>query len=432
MTLRVLVCWAWLAIPLAGAEEYAELFRQAALDTGRGDYVQAIAKYKAALVIRPGSAEALNNLAVVYYQAKEYQAALATAAGVWQGHKELKSAALIAGLAAIQCNRPKDALAPLGALVAEDDKNRDALLGLASAHVALEELTPAAELYERQTARVPGDATAWYGLAICYERLAENASRRLSRIPGQTSYSKRLLGEYLQGAGGTRLAAEAFGDAEATMIEPSPEAEREYQSARSLADKSRNAFSHFVELAPDSWQAALFEGDVERQHNNLSAALAHYKRASEAQPNNAAAQLGQGTVYWQIGEFDRAAECLRLALQLNPHATQATFELANIAVRRHQDKDAIPLLEEFLKAQPDAVSARADLGRAYAHIGQFEKAAVALRKAAVSDERGDIEYQLATVLRKLGRIAEADAALKRSAELRQAQLQREQKLRETP
>jgi tetratricopeptide (TPR) repeat protein len=432
MTPRAFALWAVFALSVLRADDYAELFRQAADDTARGQYADAIAKYKAALTIRPAAAEALNNLAVVYYQAHEFTEALETATKVWPAHKELKSSALIAGLAAVQCNRPREALSPLQALLSIDGNNRDALLGLASAHVALDELPQAIDIYRRETTLSPRDASAWYGLAICYERLAEKASRKLSLMQDQSSYSKRLLAEYLQSAGDTKLAAEAFGDAEASKAEPSLEAEQTYRSARELAGKSRDAFSHFVDLAPDSWQSALFQGDVERQHGNLSAALAHYQRAAAAQPDNAAALLGQGTVYWEMGQFDLAAACLHRTLELNPHATQAIFELANIAVRRHEDKAAIPLLEQYLAAQPNAFAARADLGRAYSHLGQYEKAADELGKAAASDEHGDVQYQLAVALRKLGRTREADAALKRSAELREAQLRREQKLKANP
>jgi tetratricopeptide (TPR) repeat protein len=135
-----------------------------------------------------------------------------------------------------------------------------------------------------------------------------------------------------------------------------------------------------------------------------------------------------GTVYWEMGNFDQAVPCLRRTLERNPQASQAIFELANIAVRRHSEREAIPLLKEFLAAQPDALAAHADLGRAYFHLEQYANAAIELEKAAAVDERGDIHYQLSVSLRKLGRTQEADSALKRSQEIREAQLERERRL----
>ncbi|MCU1293460.1 MAG: tetratricopeptide repeat protein [Bryobacterales bacterium] len=432
MKLKFAICCLLLyAVSFVRADDYAELFRQAADDTRVGNFEGAILKYRTALEIRPGAPEALNNLAVTYYQVHKYSEAFDIASRIWQSHPELKSAALIAGMAAVQCNRPKDAIAPFEALLSSEPFNRDALLGLASAHFASNELQEAVDIYQREIALAPKDSNAWYGLAICYERLAENASRKLSQMPGGSSYSKRLLAEYLQNAGNSKLAKEAFGASEVPTSAASPDAEHQYQIARDLADKSRNAFEQFINLAPDSWQAAVFLGDVERQHGKPTEALAQYQKAADAQPGNPAPLLGLGTAYWEMGDFDRATSCLREVLTANPRSTQAIFELANIAVRQHREAEAIPLLEQYLTAQPDALAARADLGRAYSHLGQYEKAAIELAKAAPADERGDVHYQLSIALRKLGRIDEADAALKHSAAIREAQLQREQRLHST-
>ncbi|MDQ2712286.1 MAG: tetratricopeptide repeat protein [Acidobacteriota bacterium] len=418
------------AIPplVAASDDYAALFQQAAALSQQGKYELAAEKYEAALRLRPGSAEALNNVAVMYYEAHRYQDAFAAASQIWRSHPELKSAALIAGLAAVQSNRPGEALAPLEKLVAAEPSNRDALLGLASAHLQMKDVARAAELYVREIENDPRDVNAWYGKAICYERMAEDASRKLSRMPGGTSYSKRLLAEYLQGTGDGKLAAEAFGESLATESTSSAKANREYETARDLAAKSRDSFEQLVSLAPDSWQASLFLGDVERQHGSFSAALEHYQKTAELQPENAAPLLGMGTVYWEMGNFDRAVTCLREALKFKPDSMQAIFELANIAVRRHQDAAAIPLLRQYLATQPDAAAARIDLGRAYFHLGQFEKAVEAFTSALDSDEKGDVHYQLATALRKLGRMSEAETAMRESNVLRKAELKREQEL----
>jgi len=427
MRWAIVVCCLIRAPQALWADDYAELFREAAADARSGNYEKAITAYKAALEIRPAAPEALNNLAVVYYEAHRYAEALDIASKIWKAHKELPSAALICGLSAVQCNRPGDAMAPLQALLSSDPSNRDALLGLASAHFALNELSEAVEVYQREISFSSKDAQGWYGLAICYERMAENASRKLSQMPGGAAYSKRLVGDYLQSAGDAKLAAEAFGES-ASMAASSPAAEHQYEIARDLADKSRNAFEQFVALAPDSWQTAVFLGDVERQHGRLAQALAHYQRAADLQPGNPAATLGLGTVYWEMGELDRATVFLHETLKAIPESSQALFELANIAVRKRQDADAILLLTKYLALQPDALAARADLGRAYYHSGKYEEACGQLQKASEIDERGDIHYQLSLALRKLGRKAEADAALKRSVEIRDSQLKREERL----
>ncbi len=429
-TMRFVILFA--ALLLEGtcllADSYSDLLQSAAADTSNGKYDVAIGKYQAALKLHPGAPEVLNNLAVVYYQVKRYAEAYAAVAGIWSSHKELKSAALIAGLSAVQCNRPQDAIAPLERLLEAEPSNRDALLGLASAEFALQDYSKAAEVYHRETTQAPKDSLAWYGLAVCQERRAEDASKRLSLMAGGSAYSKQLLGEYLQTSGDKKLADEAFGQSLTTKDQASPEAEELYKRARELASESRQAFETFVSLAPDSWQAEVFFGDVARQHGELLPALEHYQRAAQQHPDTAAPDLGIGTVYWEMGDFDKATTYLHETLRRNPHAMQAVFELANIAVRRHADAEAIPLLSRYLKSQPGALAAHADLGRAYFHLAQYESAVKELQMGSGADEQGDVHYQLSIALRKLGRIQEAAEALATSTSIRKENASRDQRL----
>ncbi len=410
------------------ADEYGELFRQAASFAQQGQYEKAVGKYKAALQIRPGAPEALNNLAAMYYAARRFELAFETASPIWKQHPGLTSAALVTGLAAVQISRPREAIAPLESVIARAPANRDALLGLASAHLALGNLTAAAEIYERETARDASDSLAWYGEGICYERMAEQASRKLAKMPEGESFSKRLLAEYLQGQGDAKLAQEAFGQSKNLNQGDSPAAQAKYDEARRLAEKSKNAFEHVVKLSPDSWQAAVFLGDVERQQGHLVQALARYKTAAELTPDNPAPLIGLGTTYWELGEFEKAKGYLRDVLKINPNTLQATFELGNIAVREHREAEAIPLLKAYLARQPDAAAAHADLGRAYFHLKRYGEAEGELEKGARSDEQGDVHYQLSISLRKLGRIGEAQKALAASNAIREARSQRQRTL----
>ncbi len=427
MRTRCLAFCTLFAVLLWGADSYASLCQQAAESSQRDDYEGAILQYQRALEIKPDGSEALNNLAVMYYQVGRFPEALRITSKLWPVHPELKSAALIAGMSAVQCNRPAEAIRPLQSLLAADPSNRDGLLALASAQFALKKLPEAAQVYERELQSFPKDEKGWFGLAVCYESLAEQSSRLLSKMPGGSSFSKRLLAEYLQSLGDARLAAEAFGQS-ATSGAESPEAARQYELVRGLAEKSRHAFEQFVSLAPDSWQAALFLGDVDRQHGDLASAITHYKAAAQQQPENAAPLLGLGTAYWELGDFEQSIAYLQRTLRLDPGSSQAIFELANIDVRRHRDAEAIPLLQKYLASQPDALAAHADLGRAYLHLKQSARAADELTKAVDVDTDGEIHYQLSVALKNLGRNSEASAALEKSKAIREEQMKRSQRL----
>jgi tetratricopeptide (TPR) repeat protein len=153
----LLVCMAG-----AAADDYESLFRQAAEFSRLGKYGEAIERYKAALALRPGSPEALSNLAVMYYAGAKYKEAWDTAQQALRAQPGMTPAALIAGLSAIRCDRPADAVTPLEQVLRADPSNRDALLGLASARVATGKLDQAAALSGGSSpASYSGRAIGW-------------------------------------------------------------------------------------------------------------------------------------------------------------------------------------------------------------------------------------------------------------------------------
>ena len=414
---------------LLQAHSYEDLFRQAEQLSVRRDYAGAIQKYKDALKLRPGAPEAMSNLGVMYHAVGQYLAAVKTLTEVVRTNPDVFPAQLILGLSLVRLNRAPDAVPHLKAALQLSPGNREAGLALAAAFVAINELPEAARLYEEQSGLAPSDAEALYGLGICYERMAEAASRRLSKLPGGTALDKKFLSEYLLERGEIRLAEEALRDTTAFQKEePSSDAKQAYAEARLLATKSRDAFAQLLQTAPESWQSKLFTADVNRQQRQFQDAIANYEVVQRVQPDNPAPVVGLATVYWELGQFEKSEEYLKRALQLNPASAQALYALANIRVRQHREEDSIPLLKAYLAVDPDSLSACADLGRAYFHLGRNQEAAVYLERARPIDDKGEIHYQLATVLKRLNRKEESDAALRQSTLLRNRQIEREQRL----
>ena len=416
----------------SSAQSYEELFRQAGELSVKGDYEGAIAKFQSALKLRPDAPEAMSNLGVMYHQAGRYRDAVQTMEQVLRTSPDLFPAQLILGLDLIRLDRPKDAIPHLERALKLSPTSREAALGLAAAYVAENRLQEAAGIYEAQTRSAAANLESWYGLALCYERMAEAASRRLSHAPGGAVLSKRFLAEFLTDRGEIRLAEETMREAASLDArEPSAEARQAYQDARLLAGRSRDAFEKLVDIAPDAWQSKLFLADLSRQQRKFPEAVANYEAAERALPRSPGPKMGLATVYWELGQFDKSEQYLHEVLKLSPNSPQALFELGNIRVRQRREEEAIPLLTAFLASEPDSLSACADLGRAYLHLGRDAQAAVWLEKALPIDEKGDIHYQLATVLKKLGRQPEADEALRVSKLLRTRALERQERLHGT-
>jgi tetratricopeptide (TPR) repeat protein len=196
-----------------------------------------------------------------------------------------------------------------------------------------------------------------------------------------------------------------------------------------LAEQSRRAFTRLLDVAPDSWQSRLFLGDVNRQQRHFPEAIRYYESVEKEQRDNLAPLFGLAAVHWELGQFDDSEKYLHRILAAEPQAPQALFQLGNIRVRQRREEEAIPLLTAFLRQQPDSLLACADLGKAFFHRGQYAKALPYLEKARSIDERGDVHYQLATVLRELNRPEESRVALETSTELRRRYQERVQRIK---
>lgn len=424
------ICLAALWIGMVVAQSYESLFEDAATLSANGDYESAARKYEEALRLRPGASEALNNLGVVYYAAGRYRDASESMSRVLQFQPDLPAANLILGLSLIRLNRASEAVLPLEKVLRATPNQRDAILGLASARIALDDLRSAAALYQRLVASASRDAEGLYGLAVCYEKMAEIASRALAEAPGGTALHKKLLSEYLLQRGEDRLAVEALDESNDLQQHeaPSERVQALYRQARDLGVQTRDAFLRFIDAAPDSWQAHLFLGDLNRQKRSFPEAAEHYSAVIKQQPQNPAGYLGLGTVLWELGDGEKARSPLLEVLRLNPANTQAKYELGSIAIQAHRDEEAVEYLEGYLRVRPDQKLALAELGKAYFHLKRFQDAAVALEKAKSVDRYGDIHFQLAAALKQLGRKEEAATALRESTQIREKEHARERKL----
>ena len=411
-------------------QTYESLFQDAAALSANRDYEGAARKYEDALRLRPGAPEVLNNLGVVFYAAGRYREAAESMSRVLRVQPDLSSANLILGLSMIRLDRAVEATPPLEKVLSVDPDRRDAIMGLAAARVALGDLRSAAALYLRLVTSAPRDAEALYGLAVCYEKMAENASRALAQTSGGAALHKKLLSEYLVQRGEDRLALEALDEAkDLQQHDPaSPQVEALYGQARELAAQSRDAFLRFINEAPDSWQAHLFLGDLNRQKRKFPEATEHYTAVIQQQPENPAGYLGLGTVHWELAEDDSARVRLLEVLRLNPGNSQARYELGSIALRGNRYEEAVHYFVDYLRVQPEQKLARADLGKAYLRLKLFREAAAELEAAKSVDRYGDVHFQLAVVLKQLGREKEAAAALRESGRIRERQHAREQKL----
>jgi len=120
--------------------------------------------------------------------------------------------------------------------------------------------------------------------------------------------------------------------------------------------------------------------------------------------------LRLGRVYSEQGNEEKAADCFKQALQIDPNATEAHRNLALILQRQGDLEEAIKHHHEVLRVDPNDFSTRHNLGVALALQEKFEEAVAQLSEAARLDpSSANARRNLARALAKLGRIQESEA-----------------------
>jgi tetratricopeptide (TPR) repeat protein len=141
-----------------------------------------------------------------------------------------------------------------------------------------------------------------------------------------------------------------------------------------------SAFAAFGQELKDAEQAqrsasAYYEaGEYEK-------AIEAYKRALQLSPNSEAAYYHLGMAYSSLGRYDEAVGVYNRAIRIKPDYASAHFNLGHAYSNlKHYDK-AIRAFRQAIQYEPDNTEAYLALGRAYLDSGKEDKAVDAFETA---------------------------------------------------
>jgi tetratricopeptide (TPR) repeat protein len=138
-----------------------------------------------------------------------------------------------------------------------------------------------------------------------------------------------------------------------------------------------------------------------------------YKKAAEMAPQLAGTHYKLGNAYWQLSQWDAAAEQFHAELVNDPNNCIAQWKIGNIMLAQNQPPEqAIPVIEKSLSLCPGLAQARVDRARALIKLQRNEDALSDLQAAVKTNpEEPTIHFLLAQTYRALGRNQEAQSEL---------------------
>jgi tetratricopeptide (TPR) repeat protein len=193
------------------------------------------------------------------------------------------------------------------------------------------------------------------------------------------------------------------------------------REAGSVADGVQNS-------AENELSMHVMRGDIFlRLQGKADLALAEYRLAAAKESGDPGLLERLAESEFGAGQIDGARADAEAALKIDPRRLRAKGTLAKIAMQERDYESALPYLRDLVQSDPSDLTTRVDLGRACAQTGALKDALENLQLAITRgypDEKGSLHSLLGTVLKKMGRDAQAEQAFAEAARLSDAFQQR--------
>jgi tetratricopeptide (TPR) repeat protein len=177
-----------------------------------------------------------------------------------------------------------------------------------------------------------------------------------------------------------------------------------------------------AQLEPSSPEIHYFLGRVYYTRQVLAMAQKEFQTAIQLDPAYMKAYNNLGLVMETLGKNDEAIQDYQTAAQMNEaqHLNSPyPYEYLSAHYNRQREPAlAIEFAQKALLIDPQCDLANYDLAKAFQSQGEWQKAIDEVQKAiAINSNTPEYFYLLSKVLRKLGKIPESEAALKRFEEI---------------
>lgn len=178
-----------------------------------------------------------------------------------------------------------------------------------------------------------------------------------------------------------------------------------YLLARIYMQLSEKALAKMNAIDPNSVLAHQLSGEVMESMNNFDGAVVEFKKAVDLAPQMPGSHYKLGNAYWNLSQWDSAAEQFRSELALDAGNCMAEWELGSTILQQNGSAaEALKQEDNAIAHCPKLADARVDRARALVKLDRGAEAVTDLEQAEKANP-GDstIHFLLSRVYRSLGR-----------------------------
>jgi tetratricopeptide (TPR) repeat protein len=178
-----------------------------------------------------------------------------------------------------------------------------------------------------------------------------------------------------------------------------------------------------LQSTPEDTEGWYYLGRTKYNENRFEEAIKAFQRCLKTDPASLRAQYNLGLAYQGLGRTEDAAAAFRTAIAWQQHKLnqdpEPFIDLGSLMLDENQSQDALPYLLRAVAISPQEFRAHEQLGRAFEHLDQLQKAQTEFEKAvALAPQNARLHYVLGQVYRKEGLAEKAKLEFDRSSALR--------------
>ena len=139
-------------------------------------------------------------------------------------------------------------------------------------------------------------------------------------------------------------------------------------------EKAVEAYKRGIELNPDRDDLRRDLGNLYYSEDKYTEALAQYKEAVRIDPSSSSNHYSLGQGYLKLEKFSAAEAEFRAVLRLEPNSPYGNYGQGLVLSKREDYEEAIEKFKSAVRIDKEFYDAHAEMGYAYADMGEMEKA----------------------------------------------------------